>query len=101
MQYFADASKEAYCATVYLVCKLHYTAYSNLVAAKRRLPRIKKKMTMPRLELTAARMAVKLATSVKEALSSYIIEEFHVCGDNSTVLHWLEGKGRYKQFVEH
>ena len=65
---FADASKEAYCATVYLVCKLHYTAYSNLAAAKTRLPPIEKKMTMPRLELTAARIAVRLATSVKEAL---------------------------------
>ena len=60
---FADASKEA---------------YSNLVAAKRRLPPIKKKVTMPRLELTAARIAVRLATSVKEALSSYVIEEFHM-----------------------
>ena len=41
------------------------------------------------------------ATSVKEALSSYVIEEFHMWSDSSTVLHWLEGKGRYKQFVEH
>ena len=98
---FADASKGAYCATVYLVCKLHYTAHSNLVAAKTRLPPVKKKMTMPRLALTAARIAVRLATSVKEALSSYIIEEFHMWSDSSTVLHWLEGKGRYKQFVEH
>ena len=59
---FADASKEACYATVDLVCKLHYTAYSNLVAAKTRLPPIKKKMTMPRFELTAARIAVRLAT---------------------------------------
>ena len=101
MQCFVDASKEAYCATVYLVCKLHYTAYSNLVAAKTRLLPVKKKMTMPRLELTAVRTAVRLATSVKEAVSSYVIEEFHMWSDGSTVLHWLEGKGRYKQFVEH
>ena len=101
MHCFADASKEAYCATVYLVCKLHYTAYSNLVAAKTRLPPVKKKMTMPRHELTAARITVRIATSVKEALSSYGIEEFHMRSDSSTVPHWLEGKGRYKQFVEH
>ena len=101
MHCFADASKEAYRATVYLVCKLHYTAYSDLVAAKTRLPPIKKKMTMPRLELTAARIAVRLATSVKEALSSNVTEEFHMWSDRSTVFHWLEGKGRYKQFVEH
>ena len=73
----------------------------NLVAAKTRLVSVKKKMTMPRLELTAARLAVRLATSVKEVLSSYVIEECHMWSDSSTVLHWLEGKGRYKQFVEH
>ena len=101
MHCFADASKEAYCATVYLVCKLHYTTCSDLVAAKTRLPPVKKKMTMPKLKLTAARIAVRLATSVKEALSSYVIEEFHMWSDSSTVSHWLEGKGRYKQFVEH
>ena len=101
MHCFADAGKEAYCATVYLVCKMPYTAYSNFVVAKTRLPPIKKKMTMPRLELTAARIAVRLATSAKEALSSYVIEEIHMWSDSSTVLHWLEGKGRYKQFVEH
>ena len=69
MHCFADASKEASCATVYLVCKLHYTAYSNLVPAKTRLPPVKKKMTTPRLELTTARIEVRLATSVKGAIS--------------------------------
>ena len=78
MHCFTDASKEAYCATVYLECKLHYTAYSNLVSTKTRLPPIKQKMTMLRLELTAVRIAVRLATSVKEALSSY--EQNFTCG---------------------
>ena len=45
MHWFADASKEAYCTTVYLVCKWHYTANTNLVAAKTRLTPIQKKMT--------------------------------------------------------
>ena len=98
---FADASKEAYCATVYLVRKLHYTAYSFLVAAKTRLPPVKKKMTMPRFKLTAARITVRVATSVKEASSSYVIEECHMSCYSSTGLYWLEGRGRYKQFVEH
>ena len=54
MHCFANASKEAYCATVYLVCKLHYAAYPNLVAAVARLPQVKNKMAKPRVELTAA-----------------------------------------------
>ena len=58
-------------------------------------------MTMSRLELTTARIAVILATSLKKALSSYAIEECHMRRDSSKVLHWLVGKGRYKQFVEH
>ena len=65
-----------------------------------RLPPVKKKMTMPRLELTAAIIAVTLAISVKEALSSYVTEECYMWSDSSTVLHWLEDKGRHKQFVK-
>ena len=70
-------------------------------AKTRQLPTVKKKMTMPRPELNAARIAVRLATSVKEALSSYVKEECHMWNDSNIVLHWLEGKGTYKQFVEH
>ena len=39
---FADSSKVAYCATIYLVCELPHQIYSNLVAAKTRLPPLKK-----------------------------------------------------------
>ena len=49
---------------------------------------------MPRLELTAGRIAVRIATSVKEALSTYVIEEGHMWSDSSTVLPWLEEKGK-------
>ena len=85
----------------FIWCASCITQPTQIWLLPRRLRPIKKKMTMPRLELTAATIAVRLATSVKEALSSYVIEEFHTWSDSSTVLHWLEGKGRYKQFVEH
>ena len=98
---FADASKEAYCATVYLVCKLHNQMTANIIAAKTRLPPLKKNMSIPRLELTAARIVSKLPVTVKEALSSIPIEECIMWTDDSTVLHWIEGNGKYKQFVDY
>ena len=97
---FADASKEAYCATVYLVCKLQNQVSSNIIAAKTRLPPLRKVRRIPKLELTAARIAAKLTVTVKEALLNTPIEECSMLTDSSTVLHWIEGKGKYKQFVE-
>ena len=67
---FADASKEAYCATVYLLCKLQNQVSSNIIAAKTRLPPLRKDMSIPRLELTAARIAAKLTVTVKKAFSN-------------------------------
>ena len=54
---FADSSKDAYCAAIFLVCKLHHQVYSNIVAGKTRLSPLKKEMSIPQLELTAARIA--------------------------------------------
>ena len=98
---FADSSKVAYCATVYQVCELPHQIYSNVVAAKTRLPPLKKELSIPRLELTAARIASRLSITVKEALSKYKIEDISMWSDSCTVLHWINGKGKYKQFVDH
>ncbi len=98
---FADASKDAYCATVFLVCQMHYKVTSNLVAAKTRLAPMKRDLSIPRLELTAARVYPKLLSTVIDALSAYKIDKRQPWSDSTTVLHWLEIRGRYKQFVSH
>ena len=98
---FADASQTAYCAAVYLVVKLPQGRFGNLLTAKTRLPPLKKDTTIPRLELTAARVAAQLVTPVREALKEFGIKKVYMWSDSCTVLHWLERKGQYRQFVEH
>ena len=98
---FADSSKDAYCVTVFLVSKSEDTVISELVAAKTRLAPLKRNLTIPRLELTAARVCARLFISVKEALSTIKVESSHLWSDSTTVLHWLQSRGRYKQFVDH
>ena len=58
-------------------------------------------MTIPRLELTAARIATRLAVTVREALSKYDIKDCTMWSDSHTVLHWINGQGRYKQLLDH
>ena len=98
---FADASQTAYCAAVYLVVTSPQGRFSDLLTAKTRLPPLKKELTIPRLELTAARIAARLVATVKEALADFEIKKFFMWSDSCTVLHWLQRRGQYCQFVEH
>ncbi|XP_065069772.1 uncharacterized protein LOC135694820 [Rhopilema esculentum] len=98
---FADASQTAYCAAVYLVVTLPQGKFSNLLTAKTRLPPLKKEMTIPRLELTAARIAARLAATVKQALAGFELKRVCMWSDSCTVLHWLQRRGQYRQFVEY
>ena len=97
---FGDASKVAYCAAVYLAWHNDNQSGAHLVTAKTRLPPIKKEMTIPRLELTAARIAARLLKTVRETLKNWEPEELVLWSDSSTVLHWLENRGQYRQFVQ-
>eukprot|EP00795_Rhopilema_esculentum_P004207 gene4207-20394_t len=97
---FGDASKAAYCTAVYLVWHKENQSGAHLVTAKTRLPPIRKEMTIPRLELTAARIAARLLKTVRETLKNWELEELVLWSDSSTVLHWLENRGQYRQFVQ-
>ena len=70
-----DASKVAYCAAVYLAWHNENQSGVHLVIAKTRLPPIKKEMTIPKLELTAARIAARLLKTVRETLKNWEPEE--------------------------
>ena len=97
---FGDTSKVAYCAAVYLAWHNDSQSGAHLVTAKTRLPPIKKEMTIPRLELTAARIAARLLKTVRETLKNWEPEELVLWSDSRTVLHWLENRGQYRQFVQ-
>ena len=97
---FGDSSKVAYCAAVYLAWHNDNQSGAHLATAKTRLPPIKKEMTIPRLELTAARIAARLLKTVRETPKNWEPEELVLWSDSSTVLHWLENRGQYRQFVQ-
>ena len=63
----------------------------GLVATRARLA--KKDLTIPRLELEAAHMAVNLTSSVREALTGYPVTTSHALFDSSVSLHWIKGDG--------
>ena len=58
-------------------------------------------MTIPRLGLLAAHMAVNLVENVEEAMSGFPLNDITCWSDSSVVLYWLQGTETYKQFVEH
>ena len=66
---FGDASKNAYCAMVYLVYCQTSGTYSSLIAAKTRVAPVKR-LTIPQLELMSPRILATLSTTVKNALKN-------------------------------
>ena len=98
---FGDASKRAYCAVVYLVTMRNNSVYVKLVASKTRVSPIKE-LSIPRLELMAARILAQLMNAVRQALESeYKFEGVRYWTDSKTVLCWISNTGSWKQFVQH
>ncbi|XP_059050307.1 uncharacterized protein LOC131845283 [Achroia grisella] len=98
---FADASAQAYGAVAYW----RFT-YSNgdvqlaLVCSKSRVAPLKPS-SIPRLELQAALIAARLATTIVEAVKFKPIKRTFWC-DSMNVLGWLRNDSRsYKTFVAH
>ena len=69
----------------------------GLVASKSRLSR--KGLTIPRLELVGAHMAINLVDNIAIAIPGLKINSIHGWCDSTVVLHWMLGNGTYKQFV--
>ena len=98
---FADASKKAYCAMVYLVCITEQGTYTKLLSAKTRVAPLKS-LSIPRLELMSARVLATLMETVKNALSSQIkFDKVKYWLDSKTALFWIYNNGEWKQFVQH
>ena len=96
---FADASKEAYAAAAYIVC--YYTEgqpTASLVAARAHVgPR--KQSTIPRMELRAAELAVRLRKMVLTHLK-LDVGQVTFWSDSLTVLYWLRDDAkRFQTFV--
>ena len=92
---FCDASEKAYCAAIYVV----HDQRSKLVMAKGRLAPLDPNLTIPRLELMAALIGVRLMEFVRSTLK--LKDPSVTCWSDSTdVIHWIRNKRPRKVFVQ-
>ena len=98
---FGDASKKAYCAAIYLIIETTEGISSRLLCSKTRIAPLKG-LSIPRLELMAAKILTTLMQTVVNALSKQTeISEIRYWSDSMTVLYWLQNRGEWKTFVQH
>jgi hypothetical protein len=98
---FVDASSLAYAAVAYILSKYNDGHVSvSLVLARARVAPIKA-VSIPRLELMAAVLGMRLGFRVATQLELNV-EEAIFWSDSMDVICWLHGKSRrYKPFVAH
>lgn len=98
---FVDASEDAYAAVAYWrLMDNNKKIDTVLIAARARVAPLKT-LTIPRLELQAALIGVRLAQTIKED-HRIPIHEVRYWSDSQTVLHWIRnGSRRYTPFVTH
>ena len=97
---FADASSKAYCAAVYLLCKQESVTRAQLLTSKTRVAPLKEQ-SIPRLELTSARILARLVETVKKALENQVqIRNTTLWLDSTTALLWIKNVGEWKPFVQ-
>jgi hypothetical protein len=94
---FSDASKDAYSAVAYLLCKYEDRDHTcRLIASKNRVSPIKA-VTIPRLELMGAVLSARLATAILKVLTVHATVFWT---DSTNVLFWVHNRSRnFKPFV--
>lgn len=99
LQTFVDASEEAYEAVVYTRFSYRDGSVStNIVAAKTKVA-LSDDTSIPRLELMAAVIGVRLTSKISTVLKIQISRAIF-WSDNMNVLWWIRGRSRqFKPFV--
>ena len=98
---FSDASEQAYAAAVYAVTEGEDGTSSNLALARVRVTPRSRKVSIPRLELMAALLGLRL---VKKACAAFKIpiSEVLFWSDSINVLCWIRNDVRqFQSFVAH
>lgn len=95
---FCDASKSAYSSVVFLRSGTNAnTVEVSLMMAKTRIAPLKP-ITIPRLELMACCLGVRLAKTIRDAMERKTIPT-HYWTDSSTVLYWITENMAWGTFV--
>ena len=95
---FADASKLAVAAAVYIVSSDETGGgEQNLLVAKSRLA--PKGLSIPRLELVAAHTLSKLMAHIMKALPDTNVNSINLWSDSMTTLFWLNNRGTWSKYV--
>lgn len=95
---FCDASIKAYGAVAYF--RSVKNGETVFIMAKSRIAPIKQKLTLPRLELSGALTAAKLAKHLQK-LFSLPDENIYLWSDSMIVIHWIQSSPeRWKMFVK-
>ena len=97
---FGNASKQVYCAVVYLVYVTTGGIHVSLLSSKTRVAPLKG-LSIPRLELLSARILAVLMNTVHNALKTQIkIDSVRYWLDSVTALYWIFNNGEWKQWVQ-
>uniref|UniRef100_A0A7I4YA28 Integrase catalytic domain-containing protein n=2 Tax=Haemonchus contortus TaxID=6289 RepID=A0A7I4YA28_HAECO len=94
---FGDASKRLYASCVYLRCRSLSSTTIHLLMAKS-LPGPRNPITMPRMELLATLISLRLIHFVHTQLRLKI-SAVHVFSDSQIVLHWIHSTRSLRTFV--
>lgn len=96
---FCDASERAYGSVAYLrILDSNMDVHVSFVLARSRVAP-KKRLSMPRLELSAALTGAQLVNTLQSELT-LPIRDIVLWSDSTTVLHWIKSEScRYKVFV--
>lgn len=85
---FCDASQKAYGAVIYVRTQIDDNKFDiRLLTSKSRVADLQS-VTIPRMELTAAKLGAKLTTQVAATLEAEGLE-LYFWTDSTIVLHWL------------
>uniref|UniRef100_A0A914XCT4 Integrase catalytic domain-containing protein n=1 Tax=Plectus sambesii TaxID=2011161 RepID=A0A914XCT4_9BILA len=94
---FVDASKDAYAAVVYLRVDDGSSVETYLLFSKNRLTP-KKEISLPRMELLAALIGVRIMKFVADQLRLHVDKKI-IWSDSQCVLHWIQSSKYLSTFV--
>ncbi|KAG5861347.1 hypothetical protein JTB14_038051 [Gonioctena quinquepunctata] len=97
MHIFSDASEDVYATAIYLRFVYSHGIQVKLVVSRARVDPLKV-LTIPKLELSAALLGVRLYLEVTKYLDLEIRKEYF-WSDSKIVLHWLQSDKKLQTYV--